>query len=231
MRLEIASWKAIEYACKHFHYSKSVPANPFAFSVFNDNDEWCGCVIFGPGANNHIGSPYGLKHGEAIELVRMALNGKQATTSQVLGRSLKVLKKYLPLCKLVVSYADVDQDHTGIIYQATNWIYEGKVNVNTKTGFIINGKKTHNKSIHSKGIKQNLADVRKRLDPNATEFVTKGKHKYLFPLDKGVAKRVKPLSKPYPKKPITVLAQSGSAPEQSGDGVQIDQTVLNTSLS
>ena len=35
MRLEIASNKAIKYACLNFHYSKSVPVNTFGYSVFN----------------------------------------------------------------------------------------------------------------------------------------------------------------------------------------------------
>ena len=47
MRLELASNKAIKYSCLNFHYAKSVPVNTFAYSVFNDNNEWCGCVVFG----------------------------------------------------------------------------------------------------------------------------------------------------------------------------------------
>ena len=36
MILKKASKKAIDYACKHFHYSKSVPVNTFGYAVFND---------------------------------------------------------------------------------------------------------------------------------------------------------------------------------------------------
>ena len=46
MRLETASYKAIKYACQNFHYAKSTPVNVVGFSVFNDNEEWCGCVVF-----------------------------------------------------------------------------------------------------------------------------------------------------------------------------------------
>ena len=77
MRLEKASYKAIKYACMKFHYAKSVPVNVFGYSVFNDKNEWCGVILYGTGANNNISKQYNLKQGNVIELVRMALNGKQ----------------------------------------------------------------------------------------------------------------------------------------------------------
>lgn len=47
MRLTQANSKAVEYACKHFHYSLSVPAVQFAYNVYNEQNEWCGCILFG----------------------------------------------------------------------------------------------------------------------------------------------------------------------------------------
>lgn len=52
MRLTKANSKAINYACKNFHYSKSVPAVQYAYNVYNDKDEWCGVILYGGGANN-----------------------------------------------------------------------------------------------------------------------------------------------------------------------------------
>lgn len=199
MRLEIASHKAIKYACMNFHYAKSVPVNTFGYSIFNNAGVWCGVILYGSGANNNLPKPYGLVLGQAIELVRMALNGKQESTSKAMSISLKLLVKKLPLCKLVVSYADIDENHTCIIYQATNWFYEGETNIGMRTGFIINGKKTHNKSVHGKGVIQSLDEVRKHLDKNAQPYITKGKRKYIYPLDKSLIPLCKSLSKPYPK--------------------------------
>lgn len=73
--LKKANNEAIKFACHNFHYSKSVPVNTFGYNVYF-NGEWCGVILFGTGANNHIGEPYGLAQGEAIELVRIAMNGK-----------------------------------------------------------------------------------------------------------------------------------------------------------
>lgn len=199
MRLEIASHKAIKYACMNFHYAKAVPVNTFGYSVFNEKNEWCGVILYGSGANNNLPKPYGLVSGQVIELVRMALNGKQESTSKAMAISLKLLPKILPLCKLVVSYADIDQNHYGTIYQATNWYYTGETNIGMRTGFIINGKKTHNKTVHSKGVIQSLEEVRKHLDKNAQPYITNGKRKYIYPIDKKLIPLCKSLSKPYPK--------------------------------
>ena len=93
MKLELASYKAIKYACLNFHYAKSLPVNTIGFSVFNTKNEWCGVVLYGTGANNNIANTYQLKQGQVIELVRMALNGKQESTSKTLSISLKLVKK------------------------------------------------------------------------------------------------------------------------------------------
>lgn len=219
MRLEIASTKAVKYACLNFHYAKAVPVNTFGYSVFNDKNEWCGVILYGTGATPNIGSQYNLKQGQVVELVRMALNGKQSSTSKCMAISLKLLNKKIPLCKLVVSYADIDQNHTGIIYQATNWFYVGDCNQNTRTGFIINGKKVHNKSLHGMGKQQSLKGARS-IDQNATEFISKGKRKYIYPLDKSLIPLCKSLSKPYPKH--AAIAQGSAPGVQSGDGSRTD---------
>ena len=115
MKLTIANNKAIRYACMTFHYAKSVPVNTLGYNVYNDNNEWCGVILYGTGANNAIASPFGMHQGEVLELVRVALNGKQECTSKAVAMSLKQLRKDCPLCKLVVSYADCDQSRSNIV--------------------------------------------------------------------------------------------------------------------
>ena len=123
----------------------------------------------------------------------MALNGKQESTSKALAISLRLIKKDVPLCKLVVSYADLDQEHYGTIYQATNWVFEKCTMVGQSDGsYIINNKRIHGKTISDKikragGLKglSRLKWVQKHLDKNATAYRTKGKVKYLYPLNKG----------------------------------------------
>lgn len=200
MRLEIASSKAISYACMKFHYAKSVPVNTFGYSVFNDENEWCGVVLFGLGASPYVSKSIGMNQGQAAELVRMALNGKQKNVSSVLSVAIKLFKKQNPLVRILFSYADIDQNHTGVIYQATNWYFIGNVNENVKSGYIVNGKKIHARVPNSKGVKNSIEEVRKHLDPRATEYISKGKRKYIYPLDKSLVPLCQSLAKPYPKK-------------------------------
>lgn len=47
MRVARANAKATEYACKKFHYAKSVPAVQYSYNVYNSADEWCGVIVFG----------------------------------------------------------------------------------------------------------------------------------------------------------------------------------------
>lgn len=208
MRLEIASSKAIKYACMNFHYAKAVPVNTFGYSVFNNENEWCGVVLYGTGANNNLATQYSLKQGNVLELVRMALNGKQESTSKALALSLKLIKKAIPLCKLIISYADIDQNHEGIIYQATNWFFVGiSMQNTTDSSWVIKGKRYHGRIISdwvkSKGGLNGLSRKEfliKFYDKNAQEYITKGKIKYLYPLDKSIIPLCKELAKPYPKK-------------------------------
>lgn len=202
MKINLASFKAVKYACAKFHYAKTVPSIKYAFNVFNHNDEWCGVIIYSEGANRNIGKPFHLYSGEVLELVRVALNGKQETTSQAVAMTLRELHKKAPHIKMIVSYADLDQNHVGTIYQATNWIYLGKVKENALGGFLINGKKRHQRFIYSKGIKTSLDVIKKYIDPRAKKIISKGKHKYIFVFDKKIKKKWLKQSKPYPKKEV-----------------------------
>jgi hypothetical protein len=224
MRLEKASIKATRYALMNFHYAKAIPSVQSSYSVFNDNNEWCGVICYSIGANKSIGTFAKLPIGAVCELVRVALNGKQESTSKALAISLKLVKKNNPLLKLVVSYADMDMKHKGIIYQATNWYYLGET-ARGQSAFIINGRKTHNKTVHSRGIVESLKEVRKHLDPNATKFYSEGKQKYIYPLDKSLIPLCKSLSKPYPKN--AVIAQGSASGFQPEDGVRSDLTAQN----
>lgn len=182
------------------------------YNVWNGRGEWCGCVIFGLGANAKIGQFCGLKMGEIIELVRVALNGKQESTSMAVAKSLKRVKQDLPKVRLVVSYADIDQNHLGTIYQATNWIYVGETGKGAPGFYVSVGgaerRKVHPRMLHHIKLNingylvpcpQNISAIRTFLDPNAYEVKSRGKRKYLYPLDKKIRNEIEPLSLPYPK--------------------------------
>jgi len=200
LRIDWASHEAAKFACENWHYSKCLPVGKLVKVGAWEGGKYIGCVIFGRGANHNMLKPFGLSQDQGCELVRIALKKHKTPVSRIMAIAIKFLKSKCPELRLIVSYADQDQNHHGGIYQATNWVYDGLVNVGTRAAFIINGKKTHNKSVHSKGVKQTIEHVRKYLDPKATEFFTKGKHRYLMPLDAKMRARIEPLAQPYPKR-------------------------------
>lgn len=190
MKLTKANTKAINYACKNFHYSKSVPTIQYAYNVYNNNDEWCGVIIYGGGANNNLAKSFNLHNGEILELERVALNGKQEQTSKAVALSLKLLHKENPVVKLIVSYADHRQKHVGTIYKATNWLFLG-IAKTSDTQYYYNGKWTHERTINSKKDKEILKKkLPKRLNSN--------KFKYIYCFDKELKKQYKSISKEYP---------------------------------
>lgn len=222
MRLEKASYKAVKYSCMNYHYAKRVPAQPMtAFSVFNDENEFCGCVVFNIGIGN-ISKPYNLHNGEVCELVRVALNGKQNETSKAVSIAVRLFKKINPLCKLLVSYADSDQNHNGTIYQAMNWYYvsshkTGDKYINPKTG-----KDVHSRSHSPKGYNIQFGTVKKVLNTNDLIRVKTGvKHKYILPIDKSLIPMCKQLSKRYPNK-CDVSVTGNTSDLQSEIDVQVD---------
>ena len=213
LKIDWASHEAAKYACENWHYSAVIPVGKLVKVGAWENGKFIGVVLFGRGANNNMLKPFGLNQDEGCELVRIALKSHETPVSRIMSLALKFLKKQSPKLRLVVSYADQDQNHHGGIYQATNWIYDGLKKAGSMGAFIINGKKTHRKSVHSKGVKQTIIEVRKHLDPNATIFYTKGKHRYLMPLDADMRNKLKPLHKPYPKR---VKEQDSEFPSELG---------------
>ena len=201
MRLEKASYKAIKYACINFHYAKRLPAQPMVgFSCFNEKNEWCGCIVYNNGMNNQ-GKMFGLSIGQTSELVRVALNGKQSSTSKYVAMSIRLFKQQNPLCRLLVSYADSDEKHYGTIYQAMNWYFIGSKKTSDKFIDPKTGKDIHSRSTSKSGITSQFGVIKRVPKTSELIRIKKGvKHKYIYPLDKKFIPMCKEMSKPYPKK-------------------------------
>ncbi len=199
MKLEIATYKATKYAVMNFHYSKTMPPFGCSFSVFNSTGEWCGVILYSKGASNKIAMPYKLMQGQVIELVRVALNGKQESTSKAISISLNLVKKLNPLVKLIISFADTGQKHIGTIYQATNWYYTG-VSKGDTPSYIHKrtGRKYHNRNVSNSGFKDNNTKRCPKVS-DCIEIKGTDKFKYIFPADKSMVPLCKSLHKPYPK--------------------------------
>lgn len=82
------------------------------------------------------------------ELARLVVQTKtKNAASYLVGNSLKMLDS--PCA--VVSYADMEQSHSGIVYQATNWLYTGST-VSHDHMYIVDGERVHPMTLRDRGI-------------------------------------------------------------------------------
>lgn len=196
--IDWCSYEAAKWAVEHWHYSGTMPVGKTVKVGVWEDDVYIGCVIFSRGANNNMGKMFNLKQDRVCELTRVALNNHKHFVSEILAKAINFLKQNSPDMKLIISYADSEQKHKGGIYQATNWLYLGKTKGSKE--FIFNGKRHHAKTVHSNYGRgsQNVEWLRKHVDPEAKEYHTLGKHKYIFPLNKKARKKLLPFTKEYP---------------------------------
>lgn len=189
LRLDWCSYQAAKWAVEHWHYSGVMPAGKASIVGAYERGKYIGCVVFSRGANNHIGSPYGLSQMQVCELTRVALTDHESSVSRVVSIAVKMLHRQSPGLRLIVSYADPLQDHHGGIYQAMGWIYTGQSQAQRES-LRPDGSILHKKSAHS------LFGSIVGLPKSAIMW----KYKYLYPLDDAMRKQIEPLRKPYPKR-------------------------------
>ena len=217
-------YEAAKYAILNWHYSKVMPCGKLVKYGVWENDKFIGAIVFSRGACPRLGFTYNLKQNEICELVRVALRKHKTPVSQIVSITLKTLRKTQSL-RLVVSYADIDIGHSGIIYQAMNWIYTGITNKGGLQGYMIEGKYQHNRTISGQRAKFKKTAAELFEGKNISNVYTKGKHKYLYPFDKLMRKQIEPLRKPYPKRPVSEKVSRTA--NQPGIGGSIPTTGLN----
>lgn len=152
LKIDWATYEAAKYACKNWHYSRSVPTGKLVKVGVWENGKFIGVVLFSYGANNNAAKSFKLTQYEVCELTRVALTKHQTNVSRILSIALKMLQRQSPGIKLVFSYADkTNQGHHGGIYQANGWFYLGERKTSDKGAYyFINGKKTHGRSARDK---------------------------------------------------------------------------------
>ena len=144
LRVDFCSHEAAKYACEHWHYSKCVPSGKLIKVGAWEDGNFIGVVLFSRGANNNIGKPYNLTQTQCCELTRVALNKHISPVTQIISFAISFLKRINTGLKLVISYADTNQGHLGIIYQAGNWLYCGLTD--RQTAYWLKGRWVHSKT-------------------------------------------------------------------------------------
>lgn len=210
----IYNFMAVEWL-KKIHYAKRLPIMETVFGVFDEDLILCGVCVFSPAPSrfwNNGGKLFNHKHSiKVMELSRLCLNEnhEKNLTSYFVSQCLK----QLPKPNVVVSYADKNQNHTGYIYQACNFIYCGEAEPKNKSmDFILFGKKYHGRNM-------NIEFTRKMLGKQYNEDLhwkenilavggeiikQEPKHRYIFINAKNKKQLIEDMiykSQPYPKQP------------------------------
>jgi hypothetical protein len=169
--------------------------------------QFIGCVIFSQGATPDIGMQFKLGRLQICELTRVALGNHETPVSRIIAIALKMIRKYCPKLRAVISFADQRQGHHGGIYQAAGWFYLG---VSISDYIRVNGKEVHPKTLHSRyGVGgQSIPWLRTHVDPKAARTCVWNKHKYIMPLDDDTRKRIESLAKPYPKRAESIASDA-----------------------
>ena len=207
LKIDWASHEAAKYACTNWHYSKSIPVPPLVKIGAWEDGKFIGVVIFSRGASSNLMTPYGLKQDEGGELTRIALTNHKSTVSKIVKFALIFLKKNSPNLRLIVSFADPQYGHHGGVYQAGNWVYCG----DTAPGleYWHKEKRLHSRQVSEKGWNIQQGKQRRTVKPSECQIIkTKGKHRYLMPLDKEMSAKIALLAKPYPKREKQAMVDS-----------------------
>lgn len=108
---------------------------------FIDEPKLLGVIVFGPTAGGNVSKSVSslLTTSNLWELKRLWVDdvlGKN-TESWFISQSIKYIKQNHTEIKCLISYADPDAGHIGIIYQATNWLYQNIERPKGTSGYVV----------------------------------------------------------------------------------------------
>jgi hypothetical protein len=163
--------------CEEFvlnkHYSRRASIFWSGFGLV-ENDCVVGVAVYGqpsPPIQKHA---FHERDFRLYELSRVVVQTQTPNAaSYLVANSLRQLE---PKPCAVVSYADMEQGHCGIIYQATNWLYTGATKSHDKA-YIVDGKRVHPMTLRDRGI----TDPTRWAKENDIEMVKpEPKHRYFY---------------------------------------------------
>lgn len=174
---QITYKNAMDMVIKNHYLHRKAPCS-IAFGLFL-NEELKGVVCYGtPSSSSLRKGIAGVDNvNNVIELTRLWVNDDVPKNgeSYLIGNTLKKCGK-----EIVVSYADTAQNHLGIVYQATNWIYTGLSA--KRTNWTIEGVDKHCQTIADKYTAKEIRELygdKFSLQPRSR------KHRYVYINAKG----------------------------------------------
>jgi hypothetical protein len=189
---------AREFIIKH-HYTHKASSTRYALGIYyldesehllfaDKNEKLIGCMSYGhPVSNRTIDSiAPGLELDEVLELTRLVcLDGYgKNLESYVIAQSFEWIRKNDPKVKVLVSYADPEVSHTGGIYRATNWIYQGcgvsKVMPDFSIKLTEDGEWVHSRTVGARYGNKNVNSLAGAIGHTFWRKEETAKHRYIY---------------------------------------------------
>lgn len=213
-----------------YHYSKlwtkcSVALGLFIdtgkeHSFFDESEEkMVGVIVYGDPIGRLTGQSISdeIKRTEVLELTRLFIHDGYGSNieSWFISQSFNWLQKNKPEIKALISYASPVEGHSGTIYQATNWIYQGnnnrwndgwifKFDEEARLPWTLSDRWIHGRTIFPYFKTNDPYEIQKQV--NKTFWIRKElqKHRYVYILankkhKKKILKTLKHETLPYPK--------------------------------
>lgn len=170
-----------------WHYSGSINGciADHCYALFDDMGEMKGALFYGRMAMANQWKRFSETPSDVIELRRLCCvdDTPKNAESFLIGRSLRQLRKDWT-AGVVVSYADKEHGHSGVIYRASNFKMVGEIK-GAKV-IIHNGKSYHDKAIRTKYkgvLKPYAVRLKAALDSGEAYYkTTAGKFTYVYQL-------------------------------------------------
>lgn len=186
---------------KKHHYSHSSNLCVVSYGIFHKTEQdskffnekeskLIGVVIYsqpaGRGAAESISES--VKIDECLELIRLVIldgYGKNIE-SWFISQSFKLLKRDFPHIKVIISYSDTEQNHRGIIYQATNFLFTGlNSDTNLMPNFSVSLSDNPYKWMHSRTVfstygSHNINHLKKKIGHTFWRKKEAGKLRYIY---------------------------------------------------
>jgi len=153
------------------HYAKRIPMIQFCFALYDDK-RIVGVCSFGQTPSIQLNQSLSNGLYNVIELNRLIVDDdvKKNALSFFVSKCLKLLPSPL----IVVSFADIEKNHNGYIYQATNWIYTG---LNAER---FEWKSKTRPNLHYRNIAERFKGIDKSKVDDLYKKPLSRKHRYVF---------------------------------------------------
>jgi hypothetical protein len=181
-----------------YHYLHRKAPCSQAFGLFDEDTKLRGVVMYGTPSSSALRAGIAGKEQatNVVELTRLWIDDSTPKNSEsyLIGNSIKHCDK-----EIVVSFADTSQNHLGIVYQATNWIYTGLSA--KRTDWSVKGIDKHG---HTWADKYTASEMRELFGDRFTLEPRSRKHRYIYLNAKGRRKKelmalLRYKQEPYPK--------------------------------